>query len=121
MANGGIIGPVNTVSDLFNKDKLTTFTSGGTFNKATCNPAASTATVIVVAGGGGSGGDAGGAGGAGGMLITENHPLPASSVSVTVGGGGSGGSHPAGASAQGGASAASDLDLFISYEVLDDA
>mgnify|MGYP000377176800 CR=1 FL=1 len=32
--NGGIIGPTNTVSDVY-KDKLTTFTSSGTFNKST--------------------------------------------------------------------------------------
>ena len=65
MANGGIIGPVNTVSDVY-KDKLTTFTSSGTFNKATTNPAApGTAIVTVVAGGGGSGNDGGAGGGAG--------------------------------------------------------
>ena len=65
--NGGIIGPPNTVSDTF-KDKLTTFTSSGTFNKDTSNPAApGTATVITVAGGGAGGHDGGGGGGAGGM------------------------------------------------------
>ena len=37
--NGGVIGPPNTVTQIF-KDKVTTFTSSGTFNKATANPAA---------------------------------------------------------------------------------
>ena len=60
--NGGIIGPVNTVSDDF-KDKLTVITSSGCFNKSTTNPAApGTATVTVIAGGGGSGNDGGGRG-----------------------------------------------------------
>ena len=63
--NGGVIGPTNTVTQIF-KDKVTTFTSSGCFNKATTNPAApGNATVVVVAGGGGSANDAGGAGGAG--------------------------------------------------------
>ena len=75
--NGGIIGKDNTPSA---SDKVTTITSNGCFNRTTA-----TATVIVVAGGG-SGGQGGG--GAGGVLITECHPLPASSVPVTIGAGG---------------------------------
>ena len=75
--NGGIIGADNTPSP---SKKITTFTSNGCFNRT-----ANTATVIVVAGGGGA---ARGGGGAGGVLITECHPLPASSVPVTVGAGG---------------------------------
>jgi hypothetical protein len=97
MANGGIIGPTQTVGQNYDKDKVTAITASGCFNKATANPAApGNATVITVAGGGGSGGDAGGAGGAGGMLITACHPLPGSAVPVTIGAGGSGGSHPPG-------------------------
>ena len=46
--NGGVIGPPNTVTQIF-KDKVTTFTSSGTFNKATANPAApGNAPVVVV-------------------------------------------------------------------------
>ena len=64
MANGGIIGPPNAVSQAYDKDKVTSFTSSGCFNKSTTNPAApGNATVVVVAGAGGSGSDAGGAGG----------------------------------------------------------
>ena len=49
--NGGVIGPPNSVTQIF-KDKVTTFTSSGTFNKATTNPAApGNATVVVLAGG----------------------------------------------------------------------
>ena len=76
--NGGIIGADNTPTP---SKKITTFTSNGTFNRT-----ATTATVITIAGGGG--GSRGG-GGAGGVLITECHPLPASTVPVTVGAGGS--------------------------------
>ena len=69
MANGGIIGPVNTVTDAF-KDKVTAVTSTGTFNRSTANPAApNEATVIVISGGAGSASDAGGAGGAGGIMV----------------------------------------------------
>jgi len=91
MANGGIIGPPNTAGQSYIADKVTAFTSSGTFNKASCNPAApGNATVIAVAGGGASGADAGGAGGAGGLLITACHPLPGSAVPITIGAGGSG-------------------------------
>jgi len=75
--NGGIIGKDNTPSA---SDKVTSFTSNGTFNRTTPS-----ATVIVVAGGG-SGGQGGGGGG--GVLVTACHPLPASSVPVTIGAGG---------------------------------
>ena len=77
--NGGIIGADNTPTA---SDKVTFFTSPGCFTRTTPS-----ATVIVV-GGGGGGGQAGGGGG--GVLITECHPLPASSVPVTVGAGGAG-------------------------------
>ena len=109
--NGGVIGPVNTVSDAF-KDKVTAITGSGTFNRSTANPAApNEATVILIAGGGGSANDAGGAGGAGGMLITENHPLPASGVPVTIGGGGSGTGHPNGSRAPNGSNSVFPLNL----------
>ena len=77
--NGGIIGTDNTPTA---SDKVTSFTSPGCFSRTT--PAA---TVIVV--GGGGGGSQGG-GGSGGVLITESHPLPASTVPVTIGAGGAG-------------------------------
>ena len=75
--NGGIIGKDNTPSP---SKKVTTFTSNGCFTRT-----ATTATVITIAGGGGA---SRGGGGAGGVLITECHPLPASTVPVTVGAGG---------------------------------
>ena len=88
--NGGIIGPPNTVTQVY-KDKLTVFTANGCFTKASCNPAApGTATVMVVAGGGGSGNDGGAGGGAGGLVLKTCQPLPGSAVPVTIGGGGAG-------------------------------
>ena len=88
--NGGIIGPPNTVTQVY-KDKLTVFTANGCFTKASCNPSApGTGIVMVVAGGGGSGNDGGGGGGAGGLVLKTCQPLPGSAVPVTVGGGGAG-------------------------------
>jgi len=88
--NGGIIGPVNTITDAY-KDLVTSITATGCFTKASTNPGApGNATVIAAAGGGASGADGGGAGGAGGLLITACHPLPGSAVPVTIGAGGVG-------------------------------
>ena len=85
MANGGIIGPLQTP---INGNLITQFTAPGTFT-----PIKTTADVLVVAGGGGGGWNSGG-GGAGGVVFTPAHPLPASPVSVTVGAGGSKGLAP---------------------------
>ena len=87
--NGGIIGPVNTVS-CSASTKVTSITSSGNFTKDNNNNAA-TATVLTVAGGGSAGaGDVAGGGGAGGAKVTTCHPLPAGSVPVTIGAGGAG-------------------------------
>ena len=104
MANGGIIGPVQTTTTNSVNDKISTFTSSGTFTaQATGN-----INFLVVAGGGGAGGArckdhlikevAGG--GAGGYRASGFGPSPlrASAIAVnrtteyavTVGAGGSG-------------------------------
>jgi hypothetical protein len=80
MANGGIIGPLQTP---INGDLITQFTAPGTFI-----PLKATADVLVVAGGGGGTTSNGGGGGAGGVVFTPAHPLPGSPVPVTVGAGG---------------------------------
>ena len=88
MANGGIIGPVQTTS---RGDFQTVFTSSGNY----CTPGhgPGTASVLVVAGGGGGGGYGGG-GGAGGYRLINCHPIPSSQVPVTIGSGGAGGKSP---------------------------
>ena len=62
-ANGGIIGPVNTVSAGKNKITSTTCTGSTTL---TTQPGTRLINYLVVAGGGGGGTDGGGGGGAGG-------------------------------------------------------
>ena len=64
--NGGIIGPTKDLNTP--KTKVTSFTSSGTFNVATCQ--SKTAAEILVVGGGGAGGSTGGAGGGAGGLRT---------------------------------------------------
>ena len=85
--NGGIIGASNVPTAANPNAQVTDITSSGCFNRT-----GTTATVIVV-GGGGGGAQAGG--GAGGVLVTECHPLPASTVPVTIGAGGAGRPDPA--------------------------
>ena len=140
--NGGIIGPCNVISS--GGDKVTQVKSTSTF---TTQPGTTKVDVLVV-GGGGGGGASGGGGGAGGYLSSCNATVTGGTgYPITVGGGGAAGvaadvylaktvSVPADATLvlvdtpiylretdilKGGASVASDLDLFISYEVLDDA
>ena len=94
MANGGIIGPVNTISPR-PAVKVTQINSSG------CHTLESTTTsvdFVAVAAGGGGGGNQGGGGGAGGVLKSIcNACLSAISVTggtdvpVTINGGGSGG------------------------------
>ena len=88
MANGGIIGPIQTTA---RSDHQTVFTSSGNY----CTPGfgPGTASVLVVAGGGGGGGYGGG-GGAGGYRLINCHPIPGSQVPVTIGAGGAGGKSP---------------------------
>ena len=97
MANGGIIGPVNTVNAAqCLPAKTTSFTSSGTFTAQ----ATATADYLVVAGGGGGGSSVNGGGGAGGYRSSVGpSPLQGSAipvvagvaVDVTIGGGGAGG------------------------------
>ena len=91
-ANGGIIGPTNTVS--FGKCKVTSKTSSG---DVTTQPGTRLAKVLVVAGGGGGGGNDGsdggaGGGGAGGYRCVEISVDGNTAYTATVGGGGNGGS-----------------------------
>ena len=99
MANGGIIGPVQTVQEGSTVSaKVTTFNSSGTF---TAQATANVDYLIVAGGGGGAASSNGaGAGGAGGYRATGFGPSPlrGSAVPVTsgspypivVGGGGAG-------------------------------
>jgi|TARA_E500000318_G_C3559850_1_gene212906 hypothetical protein len=82
--DGKIVGPDNEPSV---DDKVTAFTSPGTFS-----PVKSTGTVLVVAGGGHAGGNVGAGGGAGGLVLTPtSFPFPGSDVTVTIGAGGADG------------------------------
>ena len=92
MANGGIIGPTQTVTAAI-PETITSVTSSGTH---TVQPTTTKANILVVAGGGGGGGttpggSGSGGGGAGGLrnlsCISVSSPFP-----VTIGGGGSGSS-----------------------------
>jgi hypothetical protein len=84
MANGGIIGPVQTPI-------VIPGTLGGSTGITSPNPAfavntgVTTVTVMVIAGGGA--GNVGG-GGAGGLRIISNHPVPSSPFPITIGSGG---------------------------------
>ena len=90
MANGGIIGPINTISRGGNK--VTSVTSSGNH----CFQSGTKFINIAVVGGGGSGGNtggpsnniAGGGGGAGGLSVGVNRPVSGGQVPVTIGAGG---------------------------------
>jgi hypothetical protein len=82
MANGGIIGPINIISNASQSEVITIKTSSGSF---TTQPLTESVTVLVVAGGGGS---SYGAGGAGGVRIVCSPVSGATPVTVVVGGGG---------------------------------
>ena len=104
MANGGIIGPVNTVNSTAVCAKTTSFTASGTF---TARATASVDYLVIAGGGGGSpssngsnknGGGGGGAGGyrASGCFTpspTRGSAVPvigSTGYTITVGGGGPG-------------------------------
>ena len=99
--NGGIIGPVNTVTAASCTPlsaNVTQITASGDFT-VQCAPLGGTrtGTVLVVAGGGGGGGSGayyggGTGGGAGGYRELSSQPLPTSAIPVTIGAGASGGS-----------------------------
>ena len=88
MANGGIIGPVNTISTGGNKVTSTTGTGSTTI---TTQPGTRVIQSLVVAGGGGGGYNVGGGGGAGGFRCGEISVCGATSYPITVGAGGAGG------------------------------
>ena len=89
MANGGIIGPPNTVTPaVCAAANVVEINSSGTYNKTAAAP--STVDLVVVAGGG-AGGPEGGGGGAGGLVYIACFPLAADATPVTVGGGGTSG------------------------------
>ena len=73
MANGGIIGPINTVSACSQAEVITTITSSITGCSYNLQPATSKVSILVIAGGGGGGGKSasgvykGSGGGAGGL------------------------------------------------------
>ena len=84
--NGGIIGPVNTISA--GNNKVTSITCTGS-TTLTTQPGTRFINHLVVAGGGGGGYDGGGGGGAGGYQITTCVSVCGNSpYAITVGGGG---------------------------------
>jgi len=90
--NGGIIGPVNSVSAaVCLSAKTTSITATGTFT-VQCAPAGGTRTgdLLVVAGGGSSSaGCRTGGGGAGGFRLLSCQTFPTCGIPVTIGAGGS--------------------------------
>ena len=112
MANGGIIGPIN---DPTKTDLLEAFTSPGTF---TSPIGATTGDLLIVAGGGGSGSGAAGVTLTGAdetVYLAKTVSVPADATLVIL-------DTPIylmeGDILKGGASAAGDLDLFVSYDVI---
>ena len=88
--NGGIIGPENRAgTSLSQAEKVTTFTSSGTF---TAQPLSTAVTYVIVAGGGGGGATfRGGGGGAGGFRTGPAVVVSAQGHAVTIGAGGAAG------------------------------
>ena len=82
MANGGIIGPINTVTQSPVAANNVAFTSSGTYNKSAGYPGAG-ATVMILAGGGGASAEHAGGGGAGGLLMLTCQTV-ASGTTVTI-------------------------------------
>ena len=88
MANGGIVGPVQTPVVTPAGSQPETITGITSPNPAfAVQPLTTSVTVMVIAGGGG--GQVAG-GGAGGLRIISNHPVPLSPFPVTIGAGGPG-------------------------------
>ena len=85
-ANGGIIGPVNTIS--VGKNKITSTTCTGS-TTLTTQPGTRIVQTLIVAGGGGGGGYTAG-GGAGGYRCVETPVNGGAPYAITVGGGGAG-------------------------------
>jgi hypothetical protein len=88
MANGGIIGPINTTAKR-KKPKVSVFTATGSI---TTESDTSLVNATVIAGGGAGGADRAGGGGAGGYRTFTCQPVTGSSpYAVTIGAGGVGG------------------------------
>ena len=88
MANGGIIGPVNTTVKK-KKPKVSVFTASGTL---TTDSDTTKVNATIIAGGGAGGADRAGGGGAGGYRTFSGQSVCGSTpYAVTVGAGGSGG------------------------------
>ena len=94
MANGGVIGPVQSIGSTPVSAKVSTFNSSGTFTAQ----APSSANYLIIGGGGSGGSSNGGGGGAGGYRASGFGPSPlrssafsvvkGQSYTVTVGAGG---------------------------------
>lgn len=92
MANGGVIGPPNTVTPATTTpvgDRITSITATGTFTiqcapLGGCRPG----SILVVAGGGGNGGDRPGGGGGGGARLLGCQTFGPAAIPVTIGAGG---------------------------------
>jgi mucin-19 len=89
MANGGIIGPINTVVSTSIPETITAITSSGTFS-VQCAPKGGIrpGSVLVIAGGAGGAGGSGG--GSGGLILATCQTLSTSTICATIGGGGAG-------------------------------
>ena len=90
--NGGIIGPVNTISA--GKNTLTAITASGPTSPALAatQPGTRLINALIVAGGGGGGRNQSGGGGAGGVKDNLNIPVSGGSAlgAAVVGAGGGG-------------------------------
>ena len=92
MANGGVIGPPNTVTPATTTpvgENVTSITATGTFTiqcapLGGCRPG----SILVVAGGGGNGGDRPGGGGGGGARLLGCQTFGPAAIPVTIGAGG---------------------------------
>ena len=90
-ANGGIIGPVNTIS--FGKGKITSITASGPTSPALAatQPGTRLINALVVAGGGSGGVDGSAGGGAGGVrTLTDIQVCGATALGAAVVGAGGG-------------------------------
>ena len=92
MANGGIVGPVQTPVVTPAGSQPETITGITSSNPAfAVQPLTTEVTVMVIAGGAAA---AYGGGGAGGLRIISSHPVPSSPFPVTIGAGGARGATP---------------------------
>ena len=93
MANGGIIGPNQTIIAAASvSERVSTFNADGNFTAQSApvaaHPGIRKADILVIAGGGGGATGSGGGGGAGGLVAAPSISIPGCTVAVTIGGGG---------------------------------